>query len=248
LQVKLAVVYLESGSPHAAADTLQCLLQSLFERPEGSPNTAKKISVLAWLAQAYLEMDDTATCEHVLKLIAEIRVEVVKQHELRRGPTWGPTLGNLAESIETTPRTTFRWRNSRVNLSFADTPQNSNPLLQSYSSTIPPVPSSHSLRPTDAFESNLPRFSSYVDNADLGELKAKVLFKRGFYAAALTQVTQTIISVELNLMQSRQSAPRECLLELGRLYSLKGKERALRHSLFADHPPHTMTSTALDVL
>ena len=98
----------------------------------------------------------------------------------------------------------------------------SNGIPSAFPATVRLTPLSNALR-TDYLDSCLPRFSSLVEDADLGEQFARIFQRRGAYGAALTSLVPTLISVELRLGRYNTAEPREGLLELARLYFLKGQ-------------------------
>jgi hypothetical protein len=73
LLLKLGNLLLRFGCPDRAADTFQVLLSSLCERTDCLANDAKKVTVLSWLAEAYLELEQYDTCAAVIRAIKEVR-------------------------------------------------------------------------------------------------------------------------------------------------------------------------------
>lgn len=88
LLLKLGKLLLQFGVPDRAADTFQVLLSSLCERTDCLANDAKKVTVLSWLAEAYLQLEDFASCKMVIKTIKLVRA--VKLHKATATALGGP--------------------------------------------------------------------------------------------------------------------------------------------------------------
>ena len=73
LLLKLGRLLLQFGCPDRAADTFQVLLSSLCERTDCLANDSKKVTVLSWLAEAYLELEDYGSVANVLGSIKNVR-------------------------------------------------------------------------------------------------------------------------------------------------------------------------------
>eukprot|EP01032_Pedospumella_encystans_P007621 gene7621-9125_t len=111
LLLKLGRLLLQFGCPDRAADTFQVLLSSLCERTDCLANDAKKVTVLSWLAEAYLELEDYSSCAQVLGAIKSVR-----DLKLRKATAWAASGGNLdaladaSEKAKTSPLPSPRQR------------------------------------------------------------------------------------------------------------------------------------------
>lgn len=73
LMLRLGSIFFDMGCSMKAADTYQVLLLMLSERMDCVANDEKKVVVLSWLSECYLEMNDTETATKMLRLIKEVR-------------------------------------------------------------------------------------------------------------------------------------------------------------------------------
>eukprot|EP01038_Epipyxis_sp_PR26KG_P005740 gene5740-7926_t len=237
LYLKLAKIYLEFDCPEKAAEALHVLLSSLSERIDSIVNDQKKVTALSWLIEAFLSLGDYDLCNRIVKTIKEIRASKTnllisaksqknahKENGFKSGLKFGPS-GSTPGDSKNHAESELPYRNKRGNLQ-STTLDISGIKSKSYGhddKNVDKTISSGLLQyQTNHMDANLPKFCVTLHNVDLGEIIAKIYFNSKLYVAALKSITPTIIGVEL-VVGGKALGSREGLLELGRLYYIRGK-------------------------
>jgi hypothetical protein len=167
-------------------------------RSESGGQTSKRVIILAWLAKAYLKQRDFHRCMATLDQIVETRARApVASRVDKKHGGHRSTSGQLCA------------------VNFITTAGVGAGLWQ----WCQPGSMSGNL------ESCLPSYCSSDFNEDLGELTARNLMHARQYVRALQQVTPTLCSVEAAVGGLTGST--DGLIELGRLYYLRGKIQQL---------------------
>jgi len=167
-------------------------------RNDSGAQGSKRVSVLAWLAKTYLKQRDFHRCMSTLDKIVETRSNMTLKFMDRKH-----------HANRRTPSGTL----SAVN--YVTTAGVGAGLWQWC-----PAGSS-----TGNIESCLPAFCSSEYNEDLGEIMARNLMHAREYVRALQCVTPTLCSVESAV--GGLSGSTDGLIEMGRLYYLRGKIQQL---------------------
>lgn len=225
LQLKLARVWLDIGCPDKAALEIQQLLMSLNARPNTPMNLGKKITALSWLLQAYLEMDCPDICKKIIVAIKCVRsMTAVSLNSAGDGNT---TSNNSASNSSNRSGGSNKGGSGQSSVSKGDHIGTIFTKGGEEGSTGGGSTSGNSGNLSSSkfhlsLEDNLPRYCLSSHHADLGEAMSRVYFQSNLYVSALKSLTPTIIGVELTVGHD-STRPREGLLELARLYYLRGK-------------------------
>ena len=221
LHLRLAIIHFDTGS-ELALPHFQHLLYSLNERAPSAVINAKKVSVLSWMARCYVELSDPSCCDQVLAAIRAIRENsATSVTSSGAGPGTGTGTGtpNSLRSIYSSNQSQAHSVNYSVSLGRSVSLSQRSDRTDTLTDSSPRV--GVGLR-NDALESCLPKYCISSYDADLSELSARAQMSRGNHHAALECLLPALIGVEI-LMCNQCSGAREGLLELARLYSLRGE-------------------------
>lgn len=191
LQLHLARILLEYGCAGQAAQELQCLLSALNTRADSVVNASKKVSVLSWLLQAYLELDCAEVCKKIIVTIKNLRAEAGLSTQKSSNSDDNASVaskGSIKSSASVTQGPSLGWN------PFSSS---SSQIQRDRELTVVPV-TQRPMQPItvtdglDAFEANLPKYCIASHNADLGEIISRVYFQSRLYVSALKSLVSRL--------------------------------------------------------
>lgn len=77
LLLKLSQIFLHYGCSDKSVDVLQLMLSSYSERTDSLVNDQSKITIISWLIEAYLAMEDFDACNKLVRTIKDIRIDKI---------------------------------------------------------------------------------------------------------------------------------------------------------------------------
>ena len=281
LILRLGKIFLTFGCEDKAADVLQQLLVSFSKRPPSMHCDLKKITVLSWLLEAYLAMNNFTICNRIVEVIKDIRLQLRKPNALDLSICSINSMSSmslldeqLVSSASNDDSNTHVSPQPPPNVNNRLSPQarstkklitNTDDYLSFFSLKMIKSKSAPALRTAKSSkkkelshntsgnsktklaiemelnspDSNLPKFCPTSHNTDLGGIMARIFFKAKLYIQALKSLTPTIIGGEnlyiyivviylipiliVEMLVGGKSGTKEGMIELGKLYYLRGK-------------------------